>query len=328
MSGVKTYTHTNLEGKEEIVTRRLGGDKQDELLRINNSIHSVEAHIIIESRGWVIKEMYTASTRTLNGSALRFDQFIEIYNNTDTIMYADGLAIGETRHQTTSGDNIYANNMNEKTYLWTVYSIPGKSGEKKVPVQPGKSLVIAPQPIDHSSDNSINLRPPVSDYQWYDAHGSGEYSIDIPEVPNLKTNFSYTLTVWVVSVAMNRGFVIFKLPEGQDLDEFVLNNTDSRFNNAGTKVLSIAVPNSYIYDAVELGPKNNIYRTSLSSSLDMGASYTLEAYNGKSIRRKIESIEADGRIVYKDTNNSTVDFWTNCTPRPKQFPTDDEVNHE
>lgn len=324
ISGEKSYPTVTAEGNDTIITRKIGGLLEDEILKDNNSFHSIQSHIVIDSKGWVIKEMYTASTHTLNGSSLRFDQFIEIYNNTDSVMYADGLTIGETRHQTTSGENIYKNDMDRNTYLWTVYSIPGKNGERNVAVQPGKSIVIAPQPIDHTPDNSINLRPPVSDYQWFDPHGSGEYSIDVPEVPNLITNYSYTLTVWVVSVQMNRGFVIFKLPEGASMSDFIRNNSDSRFNNAGTKVISIAVPNDYIYDAIELGPKSNFYRKSLSSSLDMGYSYTVETYNGKSIRRKIEKIESDGRIVYQDTNNSTEDFLVGCTPKPKQYPTTDE----
>lgn len=321
-------TFTEHDGTIKNDTVNFSGTAEQQILSGNLSTASVEAHIKIENNGWVIKEMYTTSTKTLNGGSLRFDQFIEIYNNTDSVLYADGLTIGETRHQTTSGENIYASDMNKYAFLWTIYSIPGKNGEQNYPIQPGQSLIIAPQPIDHRENNSIDLRPPVSDWQWYDAYGTGQFSIDVPEVPNLIRYYSYSLSIWVVTVQMNRGFTIFKIPEGIDMSTFVATNTDTRLNNAGNMVTSIKIPNEYIYDAVELGYKDNFYRKSLSSSLDMGYSYTLATYNGKSIRRKIDHIALDGRVVYQDTNNSTLDFWTSRTPSPKQYPTNDEVSHE
>jgi len=329
-SGHLKYSSSTNNGSIENITY-FGGAGENLLLSEDSFSGSVEIYPISSDNGWVIKEMYTASTRTSNGSTLRFDQFIEIYNNTDTVMYADGLAIGETRHETTSGENIYADNMAEKTFLWTVYAIPGKDGDKNVPVEPGRSIVIAPQPIDHRHDNSIDLRPPVSDYQWFDAYGSGQYSIDVPEVPNLERYYSYSLSVWIVTVQMNRGFVIFKIPQSRDggnIAKYVEDNTDMRFNNAGNMVTAIGVENQYVIDAVELGYKHDFYRKSLHSSLDKGRSYTLQPYNGKSIRRKILTVKPDGRVVYQDTNDSSVDFWTNRTPAPKQYPVDDEMSHE
>lgn len=328
VSGDKVYTYVNESNQAVKDTLSLVGVKQNILLTKANTTETVETEILIKSKGWVIKEMYTASTRTQNGGALRFDQFIEIYNNTDHILYADGMSIGETRHQTTSGENIFTVDMSKqrKTYLWALYTLPGKSGDKNIPVQPGKSLVIAPQPIDHREYNSLDLRPPVSDYQWFDGHAS--FSIDVPEVPNLINYYSATQSVWVVTVQMNRGFVILNIPEGMDMTTFVKDNMDVRLNNAGNPVTSIGVPNNYILDAVDLGYRDRFYLKSLHPSLDFGFSYTLATYNGKSIRRKISHIEDDGRVVYMDTNNSTNDFWTSRTPSPKQYPTDDEVSHE
>lgn len=327
---VNGYVDSKYEDNGNLVGKslRVGNAVKNEVFTLENKSKSLEAKIVIEGKGWVIKEMYTASTATLNGGNLRFDQFIEIYNNTDSVMYADGIAIGETRHQTTSGDNIYGTEIEKKTFLWTIYAIPGKTGDKKVAVQPGTGLVIAPQPIDHRENNSIDLRPPVSDYQWFDAYGSGEYSIDVPEVPNLERSYSSSLSVWVISVQMNRGFVILQLPEGMDMKTFVTENLDRRANNVGNTVISVSVPNEDILDAVDLGYKDQFYQKSLSSSLDMGRSYTLAAYNGKSIRRKIDEVKPDGRVVYQDTNNSTFDFWTSRTPSPKKYPTNDEVSHE
>lgn len=327
VSGTKTYSFvfsTDANGKDSIVTNTvdLVGLRTNVPLLTGTS-ETIDAFIQIASKGWVIKEMYTAATRDSAGKIYTKDQFIEIYNNTDSIMYADGISIGETRYTTTANDlNFYGSDINKNVYVYTVYTIPGNG--TTYPVQPGKSIVIAPQPIDHAP-TSINLASPISDFQWYDAHAT--LSVQVPEVPDLTRYYSYTATVWIVTVQMNRAFIIFKVPEDMDMDAFVANNTDKRPNNAGNDVTSIAIPNTYVLDAVELSELNGFKDKSIASSLDIGFSYRTSSYNGKSIRRKIERVEEDGRIVYKDTNNSTLDFWVSKTPSPKQFPTDDEKDN-
>jgi len=312
---------------EQIIPRtvNLAGFKENVPFTTNvNSIPVIDVFAQIPSKGWVIKEFYVTGTKTTAGKNYTKDQFIEIYNNTDTVMYADKISIGETLFTTSSGkSNFFGKDVDDKAFLQTVYTIEGTG--KEHPVEPGKSIVIAPQPIDHTSENSLNLAKPISDFQWYDAHAT--LSIQVPEVPDLVRYYSYSKTIWQVTMQMNRGFVIFKVPDNIEMDDFINKYTDIRFNNAGKNTTSIGVPNEYVLDAIELGDKEHFTYKSLAASLDIGFSYTKDTANGKSIRRKIDRVETDGRVVYKDTNNSTNDFWVGKTPQPKKYPTNDEKDN-
>ncbi|HMT67602.1 MAG TPA: DUF4876 domain-containing protein, partial [Bacteroidales bacterium] len=47
---------------------------------------------------------------------------------------------------------------------------------------------------------------------------------------------------------------------------------------------------------------------------------SLATYNSKSVRRKVEKI-LDGKVIYKDTNNSYNDFINDQVPTPFVHPT-------
>lgn len=73
------------------------------------------------------------------------------------------------------------------------------------------------------------------------------------------------------------------------------------------------VENSSIIDAVNLSVASEYEWIVTSPSLDMGWTYCGKVDSdanryGKSVIRKILSTTPDGRKIYKDTNNSTVDF--------------------
>ena len=131
-------------------------------------------------------------------------------------------------------------------------------------------------------------------------------------------HYSYSASIWIVAVQMNRGFVLFKT---RNINNHVESNTDIRANNIGNAVTAIRLSNSEVLDAVDLGNPETIKAKTISSSLDLGFTYCSSTYNGKSVRRKVSHVEADGRVVYQDTNNSTVDFIPNAEPRPRQFNT-------
>lgn len=327
VTGTKTYDFVwgiGTNGKDSIASNKvdLAGQRQNIPFTKNSLSQTIDASIVIASKGWVIKELYTAGTRTTEGKSYFYDQFVEIYNNTDSVMYADGISIGET-YTNTGQVNFYGNDIEKKTFLHAVYTIEGDGNDW--PVQPGKSIVIAPQPIDHAASNSLNLASPVSDFQWFD-NVSGQ-SIDVVEVPNLGKYYLDMKSAWIVTIQMNKGFVIFRAPKGKSMTDFVTENMDTRPNNAGKDMTMVGIPNDCILDGIELGQIGKLYYKSLHASIDIGFMYREESNNGKSIRRRIDHIADDGRIVYKDTNNSSLDFWAGKTPQPKKYPTNDEKDN-
>lgn len=320
VSGQTTYIYNDIEGVEHTKTEALVGLVENVSVSsaMSSPVISITAHVSSNSTGWVIKEIYSSSTRTTVGGAAYYKvQFVEIYNNSNETLYADGLAIAETAVTSTSSPNYYADDLSDSTYVYTLYSIPGSGTDH--PVEPGKSILIAPYPLDHTkefdpADNKL-LDLSGADWQWYDEH---RLAVDVPEVPNMVKHYSSSASIWIVTVQMNRGFVLFKT---DDINNYVVNNTDIRKNNAGNAVTSIRLSNSEVLDAVDLGNPETIKAKTISSALDLGFTYCSETYNGKSVRRKVSHVEADGRVVYQDTNNSTVDFIPNAEPQPRQFNT-------
>lgn len=81
------------------------------------------------------------------------------------------------------------------------------------------------------------------------------------------------------------------------------------------------IPKGYVIEAVEVvqvDPTKRYKR--LPTELDAGYTYLDEgSLSSKSIRRKVKLI-VDGRVIYKDTNNSTADFLHDLAPTPWMNP--------
>ena len=105
------------------------------------------------------------------------------------------------------------------------------------------------------------------------------------------------------------------------MDNFLAENKIEKVNASGTTSTRYKVPNSIILDAVELGTPSDFLSKALSASLDISYTHCGDADDsryGKCVRRKVESTE-NGRVIYKDTNNSAIDFDSTVDPQPGIF---------
>jgi hypothetical protein len=257
--------------------------------------------------GFLIQEIYFAGSTTPGNGSYYQDQYIEIYNNSDSVLYADGLSIAESAHLTNTAVAEFTNYPND-FIVQAVYTIPGNG--TTYPVQPGQSIVIASLGINHKT---ANANSPVdlskADFEWYD----GGKDVDVPEVPNMIRNFCYSNTIWVLHTRGYRGYAIFKAPG--NYTDFLAQNTVQVLTASGSSVSRVKVANSLILDGVDLGAPGAIGSKSLASSIDLSYSYCTAAYNGKSVRRKVLSWK-NGRAILQDTNNSANDFIPDATPSP------------
>ena len=255
-----------------------------------------------------------AGSKTPADKFYQKDQFIEIFNNSDDTLYADGLAIGETYITTSTTSAVrWDQFLPDRIAVQAYYSIPGNG--KDYPVAPGKSVVIANKALNHKGDEALNPNSPVdlsnADFEWVDANAP---DIDVPEVPNLIKHFCYTATIWVLNQQGTKSYFIFR-PD-KEVETFMNENFVQVPNAAGSKLLDgYAIPRTLIFDGVELSKKDGLKVKALPSSIDAGYSYTDASGNGKSIRRKVERWE-NGRAYLQDTNNSSNDFLTGQTPAP------------
>ena len=272
---------------------------------------------------FVFEEIYFTGSSTPEGKFYRGDQYFKIYNNSDSVLYADGLVILESTFKTSNKFDYTPDIMSQAMAVQCVYAIPGNG--KDYPVQPGESIIICDKAIDHTEANPNSFDLSHADFEWYDETDS-EMDVDNPAVTNLDKIYSYSRTIWVIN---NQGLTALALARLQvDKATFLKEYTyDASYISAiGTSMdipTCYQVPNEWIIDAVNLSNKAQHAWNVVDASLDMGFTYCgvvkldQERFD-KSVRRKVLTTTADGRKILKDTNNSTEDFEAQATPSLKK----------
>lgn len=127
----------------------------------------------------LIKQIYYAGSHVTQGANFR-DQFIEIYNNSNETIYADGLYIaqlyGKANTNTTNNNYSQANGQfdwsksigmtsgssanTDFAYADYVLKIPGNGTQ--YPIFPGQSLVIAQNGVNHKAPLVDNSGTPIT----------------------------------------------------------------------------------------------------------------------------------------------------------------------
>ncbi|MGL4992733.1 MAG: DUF4876 domain-containing protein [Bacteroidales bacterium] len=259
--------------------------------------------------GWLFREIYFSGSRTPNNKSYWQDQYFEIYNNSNELLYADGLTVAESDFTNTSDNNIWSDLLPNTVAVGTLYSVPGNGSD--YPVAPGSSIILASNGINHKV---VNENSPVdlskADFEWYDEHN---LDTDVPEVPNLIKHFSYSATVWILHTRGYKAYILFH--PGEDMTEFMNKNFVRSFTASGSETLRVGVPIKTVFDAVEISQPEGPTIKALPAGLDKGFTYCDGSNLGVCIRRKVAG-EDNGRIILQDTNNSSVDFEANATPDP------------
>ncbi|MFC0778336.1 DUF4876 domain-containing protein [Flavobacterium sp. HJSW_4] len=295
---------------------------------------------------FVIKQIYYGGSDTKKGAIFR-DQFIEIYNNSNEVQYADGLLIAQLYG--TNVTTVYSYTLSTGQFDWSksadmtlgdaantdyvyasnIFRIPGNGTEH--PVQPGKSIVIAQNAINHQANYSDNLGKTVSilnpeltvdlsgsDFESFLGTYLGDlYQFDIqnPAVPDLE------IAYWgngnndmILDPNGRQAIAIF------NMNAATLATLKSYKNPKGDKNLYLQIPHSVLIDGVEMTKDlgSGFVPKKLPAEIDGGNTYlTSGPYSSKSVIRKTKTT-IGGRIILQDTNNSTNDF-VEITANPRGF---------
>ena len=276
------------------------------------------------SGGFVIEEIFFTGTVTPENKQYSGDKYFKITNNSENVLYADGLALMESEFLTVTKRDYTPNIMSQFMSIGALYVVPGSGLEH--PVEPGKSIVISDVAIDHRefNANSLNLGKGISDFEWYDDFSHATvFDTDNPEVPNMDKYYSKSATLWGPH---NRGFTsyaIAKLEVDKEtyLRDYFYEGYYMFVSPTLTKEMPFScykMPNEWIIDAVNLSVEEEFQWVVTDPSLDRGWSYCGRTMSdatryGKAVRRKVES-EVNGRRILKDSNNSTEDFDAEVTP--------------
>ena len=265
----------------------------------------------------VISEIYLGSLNA-TGKGLLYDSYIEIYNNTDSTIYADGLAICEgTLNNSTSYPELTPT-PEEKFLVGTVYVIPGNG--KDHPIEPGKAIKIVDQAIDWSKEVSGAQDHSDADFEWYDEVTVGTVHDTDNPAANLDKWYSYSSTIWILSQQANRSYAIARIPEGVDAKSYLTDYSTSYTyyftftNKYVTQSNKYYIPLDWIIDGVNLCPASTQLFLCLPPSVDISYKSINDDPQSASDRayRKFVRREAgkspEGNIILQDTDDSAKDF--------------------
>jgi hypothetical protein len=267
-----------------------------------------------ESAALVFKEIhYNASkaTGTATGRYLK-DTFFEVYNNSESVVYADGICLGDPLSHKVYDFSDKLPNASDYVFMGTyVWQIPGSG--KDYPIAPGESFIIAASAIDHSQvSESLDLSTAefetICDKYKEKGGQPDANAINMTLVCTIKESGlanqlgKFTDGAWAIfypSVPL--------LKDGEYLES-------NHANNYGLPILK-----SDILDAIDLLKTENPDDKRLETELDAGWIKCETTGGNQSVVRKIASTRDDGRIVLQDTNNTSEDFEVNDKPEIRRY---------
>ena len=280
---------------------------------LNDSSFPVSLSIKAKGNDFIIEEIFFTGTATPEGKQYFGDQYIKLYNPTNRVLYADGLVLADSEFLTVTKRDYTPNIMAEAFTAGSMVQIPGTGTQ--YPVQPGKSIVIAEQGINHKENNPNSIDLSKADFENF-------YPPRVKDVDGVGVTNNINLHgIFIFNNRGNRSYVIARFPEGTTTTTL---QYDYEYK-VGTKLMqrqALKIPNNWIVDAVNLSTKTGFEWIVTSSSLDSGWAYVANdekdtSRYGKSVRRKVLS-EKNGKPIFKDTNDSTEDFEILTTPTLKK----------
>ena len=272
---------------------------------------------IVSGDGLIFKEIYYAGVMSYYWK----DGFFELYNNSDEVQYLDGLIVGIVDGGF-GAPSPWAdeNGVLPSRYPMTNHTIYFPGSGTQYPVQPGEGVVVATVAINHS-DRTLtdeDERSPVdlSHADWNIYIPAQASDVEVAGIPN--TLVAYSTWGFDFMPGVNgESLILAKLPEGTSVTDFTANPDNFQKVPGGTLWNQLMIPHEYVVDGVDIvyAEEGQQYKRLLSSE-DVGMAWVYSkdgpgnssAYSGKSLCRKVIAITGEGRVVYKDTNNSSEDF--------------------
>lgn len=262
--------------------------------------------------GFVISEIFFTGTSTSEGKSYSGDQYIIITNNSDVTLYADSIAVLESAFLTTIKEDYTPDIMSTHFSVQACYMIPGTG--RSVPVEPGESLTLAINAIDHTTEqpNSINLTG--ADFEFFDETSNPNFTDPDGEAPNLDKWYCYTATIYQFHSRGFNSMAIAKMQTSKEdwLENYVYDATYmfvfGDFSKEMTKKGIYKVPNEWILDGVNLSVESVREWNVLDASIDAGWTYCGKVDRDETRFNKSVIRKQDANGKYIDTNNSTNDF--------------------
>lgn len=261
-----------------------------ELRSDDTSLITLSMDVVTGGSPIVISEIYACGAP---GAGLYWhDKYMEVFNQTDSIVYLDGIIVAVVYASSYLGQNYVDDS--EFVHSKNVWMFPGNGNDYQL--KPGEFAVCATDAIDHriNAPNSVDLSKVKFEFYKDDAP-----DIDNPDVPNMIKIYQPSGFDWLIGGEQG-AIVIAKMP----LDSIKW---------FGDQLL---IPYRYVLDGVEyLKDPSKLNDKILNHSIDGGATGGIQFYTGKSMERI--AIYSNDRMILKDDDNSSLDFVVIPKPTPE-----------
>lgn len=270
----------------------------------------------------ILKEVYFTGVKDW----YFIDSFYEIYNNTDEVQYLDGVILGVVDQGFAVGTYLPQpsqwmpdGKLIDGRYPMTSYVqyFPGTG--KDYPIQPRTSIIVAANPIDHSSralaDGDEKSPVNLTGAQWQLYTNISSTDTKIEGIPCMEHGWKVEgFGREMMPSTDGQAIIIARLKSGKVSD--YISDPGSIRKHPSASPTHLMIPGDCILDAIDIVPfiAGERYKH-IEAKDDAGMAWVSgkdgssnAAYSGKSLRRKIVAFTADQKPIYKDTNNSSNDF--------------------
>ncbi len=280
----------------------------------------------VKSGSFVIEEVFFSGCLLEDGKSsdsMDGDQYFKITNNTDNLLYADGLFFCRSSEHSQNGGFAYwliDDDLSGQILVKDMFRIPGDGDD--VPVLPGHSVTVAFSAQNFKAENGYGIDLSGVDFEIFD--DIENLDIDNPDVPNMTVFLSASKSF---NFLHNRGYesyALVKFPDNVTDESFLSDNAFTGTRSMwmdGEALLegnpypagSYVIPNAWVVDGINCGVEEDYGNPAFNASIDAGYTGcgTVDKDPnrfGKSVLRK----SANGKLV--DTGNSTNDFTRDATP--------------
>jgi len=300
-----------LKNGEEV---EVGGNTAVDLVQ-NEQTLAINLTIKAFSEDFIIEEIFFTGVRTTEGKQYTGGRYFKLTNNTDKVLTTGGLLICQSEFNTTINHHVTPDIKADAFAVQAVLMIPQQHSKE---VQPGDFIIIADMAQNHRKNNVPAFDLSLADYEFPNLDNPKLGQVDNPAVPNAVV--IYTKMAFNMFFLHDRGaesFAIARFPEGMTVENWIKDFTyDYEYENEVgriTKKKTNKIPNQWILDGVNSAAVEKWVHNTLDNSIDSGwtGCGVIDSDPirfGKTIRRKVMGQMANGKNLYKDTNNSTEDF--------------------
>lgn len=262
----------------------------------------------------LISKIYYSGTRDKLEKTYNVDSYVEIFNNSDDVVYLDGKYIGLA--ESSSNPAYYPASENpDSIFLKQMFKFPGAGTDH--PLQPGGSVVIAAKSAQNHLDNAdISVDLSGADFEVKAMEGSG--NPDVPMMPIIYNAYTSMKYMNLVSGGPNAPMIIETDENPEDWKKVYRKGKTSG-------EMYLRMHKKWVTDGVEClsnpsqtAPDVNTKR--LQTEIDAGYAVinAVSGYTHESVERKVSRKEGD-RYYLVDTNNSSADFVVLTDPTPRKY---------